>query len=504
MATEVKPGDLRTLMRGGGGADATAPATAAVPMPPFAWGTRVWLPAGILLAVAMLFAGSATDMLWPATPVEVVPVVVKATTESVGAGAATVQAPGWVEPAPYPIAVSALTDGVVSEVLVLEGQPVSKGEVVARMVPDDAKLALARAQAELAEREATLRAAQRQWDHPTERTRAVAAAEAMVAETQAELAQLQAAVVAEEARVAELKDRTERSQRAFATSAATELEVVQAKLQLAAQEGTLAATRARRPVLEAQLRQRQAELVAATENLELRIDETKELEQAKAAVATARTVRDESALRLERMDVRSVADGVVMERLVEPGSKLSFDMDPEHSAHAVRLYDPAKLQVRVDVPLADAAKVGVGQRAKIVIGVLPDRTFDGVVTRVVHQADVQKNTLQLKVSITDPSPELKPEMLARVRFLSQSTGSSATTQASQAVFAPESLVRPDGVWIVDGTTGTATLRKVELGESRLRGWVSIRTGLQPGDQLIATDPAQLREGKRVRVTGEAP
>ena len=64
----------------------------------------------------------------------------------------------------------------------------------------------------------------------------------------------------------------------------------------------------------------------------------------------------------------------------------------------MRLYDPKRLQVRVDVPLADAAKVRVGQQAKVVVGVLPDRTFDGEVTRVVHEADIQRNTLQVKVA----------------------------------------------------------------------------------------------------------
>src|SRR5687768_1891949 len=206
MATDVKqPGDLRTLARGGGGGGPAPAATgAAVPMPPIRWGSRIWLPVGILMAVAMLFAGSATDMLWPATEVKVVPVVVKATTESTNSGVATVQAPGWIEPAPYPISVSALTDGIVQDVLVLDGQPVKNGDVVARMIAGGGQLARARTEAELAEREATLSAAQRQWDNPVERTRAVAAAEAMVAETQAELTQLEASVAAETARAAEL------------------------------------------------------------------------------------------------------------------------------------------------------------------------------------------------------------------------------------------------------------------------------------------------------------
>jgi multidrug efflux pump subunit AcrA (membrane-fusion protein) len=193
-----------------------------------------------------------------------------------------------------------------------------------------------------------------------------------------------------------------------------------------------------------------------------------------------------------------------MERMVEPGSKLGFNMDPEHSAHVARLYDPSKLQVRVDVPLADAAKVGVGQRAQIVVGVLPDRTFNGAITRVVNQADIQKNTLQVKVAIDDPSSELKPEMLARVRFLA-SAGADATTRQAQLVFAPENLIHKDG----DprhrmgrrSRRGGATNRRI--GTSKQDGWVSIASGLQPGDQLIAGDVAHLHAGARINVVGES-
>ncbi|MGB7157276.1 MAG: efflux RND transporter periplasmic adaptor subunit [Tepidisphaeraceae bacterium] len=511
MATEVKATperDLRVLSRRNGseGADALQPATSSppserIPRPPLKWKTHVWLPAGILLAGLLLLSHVVGDVLTSATEVRVVPVVVKTTAES--GGAVTVQAPGWVEAAPYTISVSALTDGVVKEVLVLEGQPVKSGEIVARLVDDDARLALARAEAALKQHEATLRAAQRQWDNPVERTRAVAAGEGMVAETKAELQQLTAEVTAEAARADELRDRLQRNQRSFEQNAATETEVVQTKLQLAAQEGTLKAKEAQRPVLEAQLRQRNAELAAAKENLRLRIDEAKALEEATAVVADATARRDEAKLRLSRMEVRSPSDGIVMQRLVEPGSKLAFAMDPEHSAHAVRLYDPKKLQVRVDVPLADAAKVGVGQKSKIVVGVLPDRTFDGEITRVVHEADIQKNTLQVKVAITDPSSEIKPEMLARVRFLSM--GDPSTTKQAQLVFAPENLIHRDGdrttAWVA--ARGVAEQRTVELGTSKHEGWISIASGLQPGDQLIATDPSQLRNGAKIKITGEA-
>ena len=531
--------DLGVLARSrplGGGAALDAPPK--VPRPAPKWKTRVLLPAALLLSAGGLLAYAARDALRPATPVEVVPVVVRAVQASSAGGdsasqstsTATVQAPGWVEPDPFPVAVSALTDGIVREVPVLEGEAVKAGQVVARMVEDDAKLALERAEADLAVRqgelalaEATLAAAQGDWDNPVERTRQVEAAAAAVAEAQAELERLPVEVAAERARAEELADALRRAETNVARQTVGEVELVQARLRLKAQEAMVGAAEARRPMLAAKVRQQQAELTAAREAAKLRIAERKALDEAAAdvkragaAVRQAAAARDEAKLRLARMEVTSPADGVVMARLVAPGSKLMLAGDNTQSAQVLRLYDPKKLQVRVDVPLADAAQVGVGQAAKVVVGVLPDHAFDGVVTRVVHEADIQRNTVQVKVAIKDPSPELKPEMLARVRFFApaRSAGTAAdapggTAAASQKVFAPQRLLRRDGqsgratAWVVDKGRSVATARQVTLGGERFGDWVAVASGLQPGDFLVTGDTSALHEGERVEVVGEA-
>src|SRR5688572_31558437 len=258
MATNVKePADLRLLTRG------TSPAAAAdrapaqsIPPPRFNWRTRLGLPIGLLAVLAVLLSYTARDALMPATAVEVVPVVVKSTTES--SSASVVQAPGWVEADPYPIGVAALTDGVVKEVLVLEGQPVKAGDVVVRLVDDDAKLELARAEAELADKQAALAAAQRQWDNPVERTRALQAGEAMVAQARAELARNDAETAAEEARTDEAAAKLKRVKQAFEHNAASELEFIEADLQHKAQQKRLEVARQSKHVLAAQLQQREA------------------------------------------------------------------------------------------------------------------------------------------------------------------------------------------------------------------------------------------------------
>ena len=239
---------------------------------------------------------------------------------------------------------------------------------------------------------------------------------------------------------------------------------------------------------------------------QLRIEQ-QELEahvmDAKALLAEGQAQRDEAQLRLDRMIVRSPMDGVVIERLTAPGSVVNFG-NGDHGSHIVHLYDPRKLQVRADVPLAQAAQVGVGHPAEIIVDVLPGTTFTGEVTRFVHKADLQKNTVEAKVRINDPSDLLKPDMLARVRILQpKATDSAAGTRRISRVFVPRDSVNGNGeVMVIESLNdgrGTTQRRAVDIGTTEIDGWIEIRSGLSPGDRIVLDEIAA---GTLVRVEDE--
>ncbi len=489
-----------------------------VPPPRFHWKTRVALPGLILLAAGAVLFVTAADVLMPRTPVRVVPVLTKADTGVGAVGSVVVQAPGWVEADPYPTAVSALTDGIVEEVLVLEGDRIERGQIVAQLVADDARLASSMAKAALAEREAALVAvravldeAQRNWDHPIELTRRLETARARLNQQRAELARWPSELAREQAQLVYLTAEYERVAPLLENEQASNIEVTRARQAFEAQKAEAEAMRRRKPILEAQVAVLAAEVQAASENLTLRIADTRALAEAKAAVqgaeatvAFAQARRDEAALRLRRMEVRSPSAGIVMTRLVEPGSKLILSMDNPRSAQVVRLYDPEKLQVRVDIPLVEAAKVGVGQPAEVIVDVLPNRVFRGRLTRVVHEADVQKNTLQVKVAIENPSAEIKPEMLARARFLSTSGADAAGTGSATALLlVPRRAVfEAEGrsfVWLADQVDKVARRVAVKRGRVTLDDWCSVAEGLQMGDRIIVNAPPDLEDGQRIRM-----
>lgn len=516
---DTKTPDLSMLSRSDGQARGEiAPTRERVPLPSRKLGTRLVLPAGLVAATLCIAAYATWDALAPAVEVKVVPVISKA--GQAPAGGVVVQAPGWVEADPFAHSISALTDGVVREVLVLEGQPVSAGQVVARLIEDDARLARDRADAELAAAEARLEsaraaldAARLTFENTIELKRRHALSKAMLDERLADLDRWPSELAAAEAKVVELDAEHERLCALRDRQQASEIEAIRAHQQWEAQKALVESIRGRKPVLEAQVAQMRAEVDAAAESLRLKIGETKalkeaeaELKRAEAELLRARAVAAEAALRLARMEIKCPVDGIVMTRLVQPGSKVMLQTDNPQSAQIVSVYDPARLQVRVDVPLADAAQVGAGQRAEVVVNVLPDRVFAGRVTRVMHEADIQKNTLQVKVAIESPSPELKPEMLARVRFFAQATEAGDATRS--ALFAPDGLLeRTSGsqavAWVATPPPERAERRLVTLGPAREGTWVEVSEGLRPGDRLIAEPRAGLSPGQRVRVVGEA-
>ena len=368
-----------------------------------------------------------------------------------GESAVVAQAAGWIEPDPRPVDVASVIDGVVNEILVREGDVVEAGAVILRLDPRDAELDARVAESALVEAGARRRQAE------------------------ATLAAHQARVEVERARLAELEEAARRL--ADAGPAIASGDVRQAGLRVVTQRATIAAQVADREVLAAVLTVAEADLAAA------------------------RIAVERVGLILERTIVRAPVAGIVMRMLVQRGSRvLAGDGD---RALLAELFEPERLQVRVDVPLADAAKLVVGQRVQVVVEPWPDRLFEGVVSRLAGTADVSRNTLQAKVRLLQPIPAMRPEMLARARFLvvESGLGGKEASSGGVAVYAPEKTLRSVSgdravAWIVD-LDERLRRRDVRLGAGRRDGWVEVRDGLFPGDLIAIGDDTGWRDGRRV-------
>ena len=184
---------------------------------------------------------------------------------------------------------------------------------------------------------------------------------------------------------------------------------------------------------------------------------------------------------------------------------------PDSQDLVATLYDPRKLQVRVEVPVTKFQYVRHGHPVEVEIeDVLPGKILTGTVLYDTRLANVARNSVPVKVSLPDDPPEqLRPEMIASVRFQAPPRKGGPETEAVRRTVVPRRLLVLDGeqvrVWVVDAVTGRAEQRAIELarGERDRTGEsVEVATGLQPTDKLIATGLEQLKPGLRVKVVGE--
>lgn len=428
-----------------------------------------WLiPAAIALGFALLFLLLFRDRILPAPEIEVARVMSTEAGQQAGAPQASApdkedradahkapmafQASGWIEPDPLPIKATALTDGVVEQVLVLEGQDVTKGQPLATLIREDNELMLAAAHSRLEMREAAL----------------AAQADAIAA-----------AVARSEAAASMVTQTADRHQRleGLPTGALAETERTAIR---SAWQNALAAERA--AAAEVTRLQAQTKVLAS------------EVEMARVEVKTAE-------LALERTQIGSPIDGRVLRLHAVPGKKKMLRMDDEDSATIAILYHPGQLQARVDVPLADAGALQIGQLARIKCNLLPDTTFHGVVTRINGEADIARNTLQAKVRIDDPSDLLRPEMLCRVEFLESRRAVNAAGATDSpgplSVWAPESAIREGTAWVCDPQSKRLEKRPVTPGTETRDGYRLIEEGLKPGEWVVLSPSSELTQGQRI-------
>jgi HlyD family secretion protein len=471
--------------------------------------TRYVLPALLLAGFAGLVAYAVRERFDPPRPVTVVPVL---TTRS--GSAATdeplFQAAGWVEPRPGPTLVTALTEGTVEQVLVVEGQDVAANDPVARLSAADARLAVDAADADVLLRDAELAAARaavvgtkERAERPTHLQAELAEAEVALAKAEAEQANLPSRLRAADARLRLARQDVERLKQAGGSVSAVTLARAEADAEAAAAAVDEARVKVERLPAEVAALARKRD--ALRDRLDRRTDERRALAEAEAGVRAgeaklrqARGAVDAAKLRLDRCTVRAPAAGRVLAVNARPGTHVSGGHDPGTVA---LLYDPRSVQARVDVRLEDVGRVETGMKVRVESAVVPGKTVAGTVLVVTSQADVQKNTLPVKVALPDPPPQLRPDMLVRVTFLAPPR--PATTGATPAVrlLVPRSLVRDGMVWVADRVHGRAELRPVTLGRTD-GDLVEVTAGLDASDKLIAGGRDGLTAGQRITVTGE--
>jgi RND family efflux transporter MFP subunit len=141
----------------------------------------------------------------------------------------------------------------------------------------------------------------------------------------------------------------------------------------------------------------------------------------------------------------------------------------------------------------------MGQRAEIIPEAFPNLRYTGYIAEIAPEANRAKSTVQVKVKVENPNEQLRPEMSARVNFLSDKAATSENKAVSRVLVPKAAVVRKDGVSFVFVVKGNKVEQRVirtgdEVGDTYL-----VLDGLSGSESVAIAGVDKLRDGDRVKI-----
>ncbi|BAY51623.1 putative RND efflux membrane fusion protein [Thermostichus vulcanus NIES-2134] len=227
------------------------------------------------------------------------------------------------------------------------------------------------------------------------------------------------------------------------------------------------------------LRSREAEVVTAQQGVAV----------AQGRVQAQTALVQQARARLNQALLRSPLHGVVLERLTEVGNLL------QPGGEVLRLGDIRQLKVVVEVSERELARLAPGQGAIVTFDAVPNRTYEGRITRISPAAAAAR-LIPVEVVIDNADERLGSGLLARVAFQGAKAPRLMIPQSALRGFEEGQLSSRQGsVFVVVGDR--VREQQVTLGEWR-QGQVEILRGLKAGDRYVVRSSRPLRDGDKIR------
>jgi HlyD family secretion protein len=420
-------------------------------------------PKLLLFGIAAIVAVLAFGYLFLFSGAQTISVgAVRVETGGASAGESVLSASGYVV-AHHKIAVGAKVMGRVHWIGVEKGDAVQAGQVLVRLEDNEFRAQVNQASANLAAEQARLDQL-RSGSRPQEKLKD------------------KAAVLQAEANLKSAEADYQRSERLYREGVASKAEL----------DNALARRDTASALLDA-ARQSSAMTDLGPRAEEIRAAEA-QVQQMKAALDYAQT-------QLAATEIKAPVAGTVLQRIVERGEMVTPSAFGGSGARTsvVDLADLTDLQIELDISQGDFARLKIGQRAEIIPEAYPNLRYTGFVAEIAPEANRAKSTVQIKVKVENPNEQLRPEMNARVNFLSDKAPSNES-QANVRVLVPkQAVVRQDGgsfVFVVKGSR--VEQRTIRLGEESGDAYY-VLDGLSGNESVAIAGVDKLRDGNRVKI-----
>jgi len=210
-------------------------------------------------------------------------------------------------------------------------------------------------------------------------------------------------------------------------------------------------------------------------------------EAAEAQLAAARAQAAGAAEQAARATVRAPITGVVNDRMIEQGEAVNVGQE------LFRVVRSDVLELSGQVPVDAAAQIRVGQPVVFTLSAQPGTELRGEVARIEPMANTETRQVGVYLRVRNPGSIIGGQF-ATGRVIGEAT--------QEAVVLPEVAIRGNGndrfVYVV--TDGRVSRRPVTLGAADpSSGNVAIASGIEVGEQVIATPSVTVQDGARVEI-----
>lgn len=214
-----------------------------------------------------------------------------------------------------------------------------------------------------------------------------------------------------------------------------------------------------------------ANRVAAEEQLDMAGTEVRRSEEALEHLGVTNS-EDPSGETGEQIPALSPLAGVVLERLVTPGSAVT----PGTPLFVVS--DLSALWALAEIDERHLGAISVGRAMTVQVAAYSEARFHGTVAFVGDMVDLKTRRVVVRCSVPNPAGRLKPGMFATVQL--------ETSQPRSIVAVPATAIQDvDGrkVVFVERAPGSFVPRPVTLGRE-VDGWVEVVGGVSAGERVV--------------------
>jgi RND family efflux transporter MFP subunit len=213
-----------------------------------------------------------------------------------------------------------------------------------------------------------------------------------------------------------------------------------------------------------------------------------DLDVASANVAAAHAEAERLREIISFQRVLAPIDGRVIERRVERGDRVNGDSG-DAADYLLRIAQLDELRVLVDVPPDLGLRLRLGDAASVRFVELPIEVFPARIARMAGDIDARSGTMRVELSLPNPQQRLPGGLRGEVEL-------RPATKTLVAVPMNALLVREGTPSVALAIDGRLQFRPVTIAHTGDRE-VFLKAGLQPGDAVVQSPNALLREGDPV-------